>query len=107
MRFLRGTAVDPFAHSQDRKLDRELLAEYEGVINEFLGLLRPENHAIVVEIAAYPEAVRGYGHVRERHAEHARRRKSELFAELRGKAEPPPRHDDVAEQERANIIMAG
>ncbi|HET6619140.1 MAG TPA: indolepyruvate ferredoxin oxidoreductase family protein, partial [Dongiaceae bacterium] len=56
---LRGTAFDPFAKSQDRKLERGLLAEYETLIEELLAGLSRENHAAAVALAALPEQIRG------------------------------------------------
>ena len=84
LKFPRGGALDVFARSEDRKLDRSLLADYERTIDAVLAALRPDTHAVAVELAALPEAVRGYGHIRRRHAEHAALRKAELTAKLEG-----------------------
>jgi indolepyruvate ferredoxin oxidoreductase len=80
---LRGTPFDPFGRSAERRLERRLIAEYEAVIGEVLAQLGPANHAIAVDLARVPEQIRGFGHVKERHLESAKRRESELLAALR------------------------
>jgi indolepyruvate ferredoxin oxidoreductase len=80
---LRGTAFDPFARSEDRKLERRLIAEYEALIAEIVTGLSPETHATAVALAALPEQIRGYGHVKEASLESARKRWDELLAAFR------------------------
>jgi indolepyruvate ferredoxin oxidoreductase len=80
---LRGTAFDPFAKSEDRKLERRLVAEYEALIEELLAGLSPENHAAAVALAALPEQIRGYGHVKEASVAAAHKRREELLAAFR------------------------
>ncbi|MCB1886128.1 MAG: indolepyruvate ferredoxin oxidoreductase family protein [Rhodocyclaceae bacterium] len=81
-RRLRGSRLDPFARSADRKLDRALLAEYEAAIEEILGALSVSNRKTAVALAALPDDIRGFGHVRERYAAQARRRQAALLATL-------------------------
>jgi indolepyruvate ferredoxin oxidoreductase len=80
---LRGTAFDPFARSEDRKLERRLITEYEALIAEIVTGLSPETHATAVALAALPEQIRGYGHVKEASLESARKRWDELLAAFR------------------------
>ncbi|MCB1955652.1 MAG: 2-oxoacid:acceptor oxidoreductase family protein, partial [Rhodocyclaceae bacterium] len=82
-RRLRGGWLDPFARSADRRLDRALLAEYEAVIEEILGVLTLSNQKTAVALAALPDDIRGFGHVRDRYAAQARRRQATLLAALR------------------------
>ncbi len=79
---LRGTVLDPFRHSADRRLDRELIAEYETTIAAILATLRPDNMPTAIEIAALPERIRGFGPIRSQSADAARRRQVELLAEF-------------------------
>ena len=88
LRALRGTPLDPFAWSADRRQDRRLLAEYQQTLEHLIETLTPANHAIAVELAALPEAIRGYGPIRERHAAHAAARRTQLLAALH---RPTPR----------------
>ncbi|MDX5409851.1 MAG: indolepyruvate ferredoxin oxidoreductase family protein [Thauera sp.] len=82
-RHLRGSMLDPFARSHDRKLDRELIAEYERVVEEILLNLDRSNHEAAIELAAIPDQIRGYGHVRERYLASARKRQAALLEDFR------------------------
>ena len=107
MKFLRATPLDIFAHSEDRKLDRSLLDRYERVAGEVIANLTAENHAVAVELAALPEAIRGYGHIRRRHAKHAAEREEELLAQLRG-GDPAQRvQNTTIAKSRERVLMAG
>jgi indolepyruvate ferredoxin oxidoreductase len=80
---LRGTAFDLFGRTEERKTERALIGEYRASIDEVIGALRADNHALALEIAALPEQIRGYGHVKERNLEAARLRWNELLAKWR------------------------
>jgi indolepyruvate ferredoxin oxidoreductase len=84
---LRGTWLDVFAYTDERKCERQILANYERTINELIQDLDYENHALALEIASLPEQIRGYGHVRERHLEAADKHGTELLARFRFKGE--------------------
>jgi indolepyruvate ferredoxin oxidoreductase len=68
LRGLRGTVLDPFRQSSERRLARELLAGYEADVERLTGGLTSDTLALAVRIASLPDKVRGYGHVREAHA---------------------------------------
>jgi indolepyruvate ferredoxin oxidoreductase len=80
---LRGTALDPFGWLADRKLERQLVREYEQLLDEILARLDGSRHATAVALAALPESVRGYGHVKQRNLVEARKRETELLTQLR------------------------
>jgi indolepyruvate ferredoxin oxidoreductase len=85
---LRGTPFDVFGYTQERKTERKLIADYEALIAEILGKLSPQNHALCVALAAIPEKIRGFGHVKERHLTAAKAEEAELLKRLRdGSAE--------------------
>ncbi|HZP71276.1 MAG TPA: indolepyruvate ferredoxin oxidoreductase family protein [Pseudolabrys sp.] len=67
LRFLRGTAFDPFGYSAERKTERRLIAEYEYLLGEICEFLTPANHRFAVGLAAIPEKIRGFGPVKQRH----------------------------------------
>ncbi len=77
---LRGTWLDPFRYGEDRKLERRLLADYEDLLDLFGERLNADNHGLAVELAALPEAIRGYGPVKTVAAEAADARRAELLA---------------------------
>jgi indolepyruvate ferredoxin oxidoreductase len=66
-KFLRGTAFDPFGRTAERRTERALITEYEGLVDALLARLDAGNHAEAVDLARLPERIRGYGHVKERH----------------------------------------
>ncbi|PZQ54515.1 MAG: hypothetical protein DI563_32635, partial [Variovorax paradoxus] len=80
---LRGTVLDPFGRTEERKTERALIGEYRATVEELLRGLAPGNHALAVEIAALPEQIRGYGHVKERNLAAARIRWNDLLARWR------------------------
>jgi indolepyruvate ferredoxin oxidoreductase len=64
---LRGTALDVFGKTEERKTERALIVEYRAAIDELLRGLKAGNLALAAEIARLPEEIRGYGHVKDRH----------------------------------------
>ena len=89
MRRYRGTALDVFARTPERRLERALIGEYEALMAEVLAGLTARNHATAVELASIPEHIRGYGHVKERHLKAAKTREAALLGAFRAK-EPAP-----------------
>jgi indolepyruvate ferredoxin oxidoreductase len=83
---VRGTALDVFGHTAERKMERALIGEYRARIDELLRELDASNHALAVDIARIPEEIRGYGHVKERHLAAARPKWDTLMAQWRGGA---------------------
>jgi indolepyruvate ferredoxin oxidoreductase len=80
---LRGTALDIFGRTAERRTERALIGEYRASIEEVLAGLEAANHAAALEIANLPEQIRGYGHVKERNLAAARLRWNELMARWR------------------------
>jgi indolepyruvate ferredoxin oxidoreductase len=83
LKFLRGTAFDPFGYAAERRLERKLLADYEATLAELLARLAPENHHLAVGIAAIPEKIRGFGHVKLRHLQTAKADEAALLEQFR------------------------
>ena len=101
---LRGTWLDPFGHTAERRQERQLVLDYEALVPELLAALTPDNHATAVELAAIPDRIRGFGPVKERFLRHAKTREAELLAAFRGGAEPR----GAAAATRSGIaVMAG
>jgi indolepyruvate ferredoxin oxidoreductase len=89
LRRYRGTALDIFARTAERRLERALVGEYEALVAEILAGLTAKNHVTAVELASIPEHIRGYGHVKERHLKAAKTREAALLNAFRAK-EPAP-----------------
>jgi indolepyruvate ferredoxin oxidoreductase len=79
LRFLRGTALDPFGRTEERRTERGLIERFERRITELLPELSPFTHEIALEIARLPEQIRGFGHVKAASLERARQAEIELL----------------------------
>ncbi len=67
LRFLRGTALDVFGYTAERRKERALIERYRATIEELLAGLTRERLPLALDIARLPERIRGFGHVKERH----------------------------------------
>jgi indolepyruvate ferredoxin oxidoreductase len=76
---LRGGSFDIFGYTAERKMERALIGEYRGMIEGVLGSLDASTHATAVELAALPEQIRGFGHVKEKAVAEYRARTAELL----------------------------
>jgi indolepyruvate ferredoxin oxidoreductase len=85
LKFLRGTVFDIFGHGSHRKAERALIADYEAMIASLIERLDSDNYDLAVQIASYPEQIRGYDTVKDAHLEKARAR----LAEQRERFFPP------------------
>jgi len=63
---LRGTPLDIFGNTEEREMERALIGEYVASIDEVLAKLNADNHALALEIANLPDAIKGFGHVKAR-----------------------------------------
>ena len=86
---LRGTMLDPFGYTQERRRERGLIERYEQVASSLIDDLDHTNHAVAVEIASLPDRIRGFGHVKARSIEEAERREAELLGRFRTAVESP------------------
>ena len=87
MRRLRGTVLDPFRHSADRRMERALIAQYESDMEE-VARLAAGNLDAAVALAELPLQIRGFGPVKAANAEKAAARREELLAALRAGEAP-------------------
>jgi indolepyruvate ferredoxin oxidoreductase len=76
---LRGSAFDLFGYTRERRTERSLIFEYRATIERILASLTPENYDLAIEIAAVPEMMRGYGHVKAQNIDHARSKQANLL----------------------------
>ncbi len=86
-RRFRGAWFDLFSRTDERKMERQLLADYIRCIEELIGSIDHQNIQLASEIASIPEHIRGYGHVKEAHVHKARQRWEELMAMWKKPAE--------------------
>ncbi|WER46584.1 indolepyruvate ferredoxin oxidoreductase family protein [Cupriavidus sp. WKF15] len=83
MRSLRGTPLDLFGYTAERKMERALITRYQATIEEVLAALGKNNLSVAVEIANLPDEIRGFGHVKERHLATALPRLDSLMGQWR------------------------
>ena len=82
MKGLRGTPLDIFGHTAERRRERRLIVEYEQSIERIIGSLTPANHGTAVELAMLPDRIRGFGHVKEKSIAAAQEQRAALLARL-------------------------
>ena len=97
---LRGTAFDPFGRTEERRLERRLIVEYEARVDEICASLSAERLAVATAIANVPASIRGYGHVKLASLAIARARESELLNRFDPERYPRPTGPAVAGQFR-------
>ena len=81
LRVLRGSWLDPFGHTRERRLERRLADDYEITLRRLLAHLTAANHALVLEYAELPERIRGYGAVKLRNIEAAQVQAARILAQ--------------------------
>ncbi len=87
---LRGTFIDPFGHSAERRMERALIAQYEADMAGVLPNVTPENRDKVLELALLPLSIRGFGPVKEANVKAAAKRREELLAAIATPGAPLP-----------------
>jgi indolepyruvate ferredoxin oxidoreductase len=80
---LRGTAWDVFGYTAERKLERQMITDYERLLDEITTRLAPATHPTAVALASLPLDIKGFGHIKQRNYKIARNREAALLAELR------------------------
>jgi indolepyruvate ferredoxin oxidoreductase len=76
---LRGTALDFFGYQAERRQERELIADYEALIRGLLPRLGRVNYEMAVKLAAIPDQIRGFGHVKDKSVQDAKAARDRLL----------------------------
>ncbi|MDO5692655.1 MAG: indolepyruvate ferredoxin oxidoreductase family protein [Pseudomonadota bacterium] len=103
---LRGTAFDIFGHTDERRMERELIAQYEARIRELLPLLTADKLQLATDVAAVPMTMRGFGHVKQAAVVLARLREAELLHRFDATRYPAPPRQPRAGQIKGIPIAA-
>ncbi|MBN8988871.1 MAG: indolepyruvate ferredoxin oxidoreductase family protein [Rhizobiales bacterium] len=82
LKVLRGTAFDPFGYTDERRMERRLIDEYRMLIEHLLARLSPASLGPAVRLAALPEKIRGYGHVKKASVETVKREEQLLLQQF-------------------------
>jgi indolepyruvate ferredoxin oxidoreductase len=64
LRVLRGTSLDIFGRTPERREERALIGDYEALARDVIAGLNADNHALGLALLSLPEKIRGYGHVK-------------------------------------------
>ncbi|MBO9401670.1 indolepyruvate ferredoxin oxidoreductase family protein [Shimia sp. R9_3] len=80
---LRGTPLDLFGRTEERKMERALIKQYEADMAMVIAEHGEKPHEAAVALAALPLQIRGFGPVKQEHEAKAAKRREELLAALR------------------------
>ena len=83
MKGLRGTALDIFGRTEERKMERALIAQYEADMAEILPANRASASDEAVALAELPLQIRGFGPVKAANEAKAAKRREEILATIR------------------------
>lgn len=103
---LRGSWFDPFGHTEERRMERELVAQFEQRAVELASNLTADRLPIAVQIAALPLSMRGYGHVKIANVVLTRVREAELLSRFMPDRYPKPVATPTAGQFRGIAVVS-
>ena len=86
LRFLRGSALDMFGYSGERRRERQDIADYRALLEELLTGLTDANHTVAVQLAELPRQLRGFGHVKDENRVKLNLQRGRLLAAFRGES---------------------
>lgn len=84
LKIVRGTAFDIFGYSAERKTERALIEEYKNLIDDILPYVTHKNYEMALQLFAYPEQIRGFGHVKEKSIHFAKQGMDDLILSIKG-----------------------
>lgn len=82
LKFLRGTKWDIFGWTKERKMERQLIQDFEMMIQALLPKVQKDTYALACEIAALPQKIRGFGHVKEKNYQDVLAKHKQLWRKL-------------------------
>ena len=94
LKFLRGTAFDPFGRTAERKAERKLIEDYSRCsIERIRRPSRPSRFRFSQDWPGFPETIRGYGHIKEQSIGKFQAEKTRLEADWKTAASRSPRNN--------------
>jgi indolepyruvate ferredoxin oxidoreductase len=79
---LRGSRLDPFRNTADRRLEQTLISDYEATLETILAHLNSDNIETAIALARLPGEIRGFGRIKQAAAEQVAPRQRELLAQF-------------------------
>lgn len=85
---LRGTPLDVFSYTAERRMERALIAQYEADMSQVLPKLDDNTRDAIVALAALPLQIRGFGPVKQSYEAKAAKRREELISVIHAGGSP-------------------
>jgi indolepyruvate ferredoxin oxidoreductase len=104
---LRGTRLDIFGISAERRLERALVRDYQRQITDMLPLLTPANLGLAIDIAALPQRIRGFGHVKMANARLVQQQEAALLHRFDPQRYPQPQSPEVTVEVPCKSLASG
>ena len=82
LRKLRGTPFDPFGYTRERQMERQLISDYEKLVQHMAEIGPALDYNVAVDLARLPETIRGFGPVKVENVEKAKKKREELLGNL-------------------------
>ena len=89
---LRGTPLDIFGYHEDRRAERQLIKDYEIMVENMLPKLAQKNQQTAIELLSLPDQIRGFGHVKAASIVSAKQCEKKLLEEFN---DPQPEQEKV------------
>ncbi len=93
---LRGTALDIFGYTHERREERRVVTDYEALVGRLAAETQPHNRDVALQLARLPDDIRGFGHVKQANLDKAKARQAELLAAFSAKPEATPAAAKIA-----------
>ncbi|WP_416758716.1 indolepyruvate ferredoxin oxidoreductase family protein [Roseateles sp. So40a] len=87
---LRGGVLDIFGKTEERRIERQLVRDYEALVDELLAHLSADKLELATKLARLPEGIRGYGHVKLANVATVRAQWKDLLDRFHGRAVEAP-----------------
>jgi indolepyruvate ferredoxin oxidoreductase len=85
-RFLRGTPMDPFGRTRERKQERADIKDYQDLIVLLMDGLNEDSYETAKELADLPAKLRGFGHVKDDNRKRLLLQKETLLTRFSGES---------------------
>jgi indolepyruvate ferredoxin oxidoreductase len=96
LKSLRGTVLDVFGKTEERRMERQLIEDYRRSVSAAVSKLTADNLALVGELASLPERIRGFGHVKLESVAKAKARWKAIEEALHGSSAGVAEHKKAA-----------
>ncbi|WP_339763055.1 indolepyruvate ferredoxin oxidoreductase family protein [uncultured Sulfitobacter sp.] len=83
LKFLRGTPFDPFGRTEERRMERALIKQYDADMKDVLPKLTDQTRDAIIALAELPLQIRGFGPVKQANEAKAAKRREELLSVIR------------------------